>query len=471
MIYPVSRRSRSIAIGCLCSLLAAIPVAHATNGMNIEGYGPIATAMGGTSLAFDNGTAAVINNPATLSLQSTARRFDLAVGLLGPDVKATTPTGQSAVSEATLFAMPAVGYTIKSGAFAYGLALFGQGGMGCQYGPDTWRGLGFGLPNRTEVSIGRFIAPLAWKVNERLTLAATVDFVWAGMDLRMAMSGAQFNDMVNPQSQRGGRASGRIVQSFGQMLQGMPAGTAVDYAYFDFSNTDPMTGSAKGYGYAGKVGLLYEVSRELSVGFTYHSETSLSDLDAVDAHLAFQLNVPGMGRMPQRLVGDIRVRDFEWPALAALGVAWRPDPRWLVALDLRQIYWSNVMQQFAMGFQAIAHSSNGPFVGQDLDAVLFQHWKDQTVVMLGASYRANDRFTLRFGGNFGNNPIPSQYLNCLFPATTTTHLTAGMGWKVTPRSSVDISVTRGLSESVKNGADITVKHSQLNAQLMYSVGF
>ena len=38
--------------------------------MNMEGYGPIATGMGGASMAYDNGTAAVINNPATLGLMA-----------------------------------------------------------------------------------------------------------------------------------------------------------------------------------------------------------------------------------------------------------------------------------------------------------------------------------------------------------------------------------------------------------------
>jgi long-chain fatty acid transport protein len=33
--------------------------------MNMEGYGPIACGMGGACMAFDNGTAAVMNNPAT----------------------------------------------------------------------------------------------------------------------------------------------------------------------------------------------------------------------------------------------------------------------------------------------------------------------------------------------------------------------------------------------------------------------
>ncbi|NIQ10933.1 MAG: hypothetical protein GWO23_15260, partial [Gammaproteobacteria bacterium] len=60
--------------------------AHATNGMNLEGYGPIATGMGGASMAYDNGTAAMMNNPATLGLMDDGSRLDVALGNLSPDI-------------------------------------------------------------------------------------------------------------------------------------------------------------------------------------------------------------------------------------------------------------------------------------------------------------------------------------------------------------------------------------------------
>lgn len=465
-----SRRTLAATVATLATLFM-VNALRATNGMNMEGYGPVATAMGGASMAYDNGTAAVINNPATLGLQGSGARLDLALGVLGPDIKSVNPAGQSAKSESTAFFMPALGYTRRAGDFVYGLGVFGQGGMGCQYNPDSWRGLGFHLENRTEVSVGRLIVPVAWNVNEKLTLAATADFVWAGMDLRMAMGGSQFFDLVTPTSQHFGRASGTIVQSFGQIMQQLPEGTSVDYAYFDFSNGNPFTGKARGYGYAGKIGLLYRASEQVSLGLTYHTETELSDLQASGDHLSFQLNIPGMGAMPQSLVGDFRVKDFEWPAMLAAGVAWRPSPRWMLAADVREIFWRGVMKQFHMTFQASADSANGAFAGQNLDAVLFQDWKNQTVFMLGAAYSASDRLTLRFGANLGDDPVPDAYLNCLFPAIVERHLTAGLGWKVSAKSNVDLSVTRGFETTRTSGYGITIHHSQLNAQVMYSLFF
>lgn len=465
-----TRHLRLLAATLIAAIFPVVPLV-ATNGMNMEGYGPVATAMGGASMAYDNGPAAVINNPATLGLMPDRARLDIALGILGPDIVATEPSGIRAESQSTAFFMPAFGYTRRSGDFVYGFGVFGQGGMGSEYDANSWRGLGFGLENRTEVSVGRAIIPVAWRVSDRLQVGFTADFMWAGMDLKMAMSGAQFFDLVNPMGQQFGRASGTIVQGFNGMMATLPAGTGVDYAYFNFSNGSDFSGKARGYGYAGKVGMVYQATERLMLGLTYHSESALGDLTTSGAAVSFQLNIPGMGAMAQTLNGDMRINDFEWPAMLGAGLAFRPNDRWLLVADVREIFWKNVMKEFSMTFTASGNAANGPFANQKLDAVLFQDWDNQFVVQVGAAYKATEALTLRFGGNFASDPIPDTLLNCLFPATIEKHLTAGLGWRTGERSSVDLSITRGFKVEKTNGYGIDISHAQTNAQLMYSHRF
>ncbi len=463
--------SRPLLAASLLSIVLP-PFAFATNGMNMEGYGPVATGMGGASFAYDNGTAGVINNPATLALMEENARLDLAIGLLGPDITATSPQGSPADSTATAFFMPAFGYTRRSGDLVYGAAVFGQGGMGCEYKPDSWRGLGFDLVNRTEVSVGRAIIPLAYRVNDRLTIGATADFVWAGMDLQMAMSGAQFFDLVDPTQQVFGRASGSLVTGFQQMMMTLPMGTNVDYAYFDFSNSSDFTGEAQGYGFAAKLGLTYQFNDAVTFGLTYHGKTDLGDLDAPGNHLAFQLDIPGMGAMAQTLNGTIKVDDFEWPAMLGAGFAFRPNSDWLLVADIRHVFWADVMKQFSMSFTADNDASvNGNFAGAVMDSVLYQDWDDQTIIQLGASYRATEKLTLRGGFNTGNNPVPNDYLNCLFPAIIKTHITGGLGYAFDEKNSVDFSMTYAPEVKATSGYGVTVSHSQLNFQLLYTHRF
>jgi long-chain fatty acid transport protein len=61
--------------------------------------------------------------------------------------------------------MPALGYARRSGALTYGVGLFAQGGMGTDYGADTFLAMGSGHPVRSELGVGRCCFPLAWQVH------------------------------------------------------------------------------------------------------------------------------------------------------------------------------------------------------------------------------------------------------------------------------------------------------------------
>ena len=117
-----------------CSTLLTATQVWATNGMNLEGYGPIAMGAGGASYAYDNGLAAVMNNPATLALAGEGRRADLALGYLGPNVNSSfgsTTWG----SDGDNYFMPAFGWSTRQGKLTWGIASFAQGGMGTEYTP------------------------------------------------------------------------------------------------------------------------------------------------------------------------------------------------------------------------------------------------------------------------------------------------------------------------------------------------
>ncbi len=209
---------------CLAAAGMTLPgMASATNGMLMEGYGPIAQGMGGASMAYDNGTAAMANNPATLGLMADGSRLDVMVGFVGPDVKTSMNIGKSS---ADAFYMPAIGYVKKQGNLAYGAGIYGQGGMGTEYaGGDM-----------AQVGVGRLIFPVAYRVNDRFNVGGSVDVVWAGMDM--------------------------VVTTFG----------------INFKDGSDFTGAAKGYSVAGKLGFTYKLSDAVSLGGVYHTAGNLPKL-------------------------------------------------------------------------------------------------------------------------------------------------------------------------------------------------
>ncbi len=469
----------------IAAVLVTMP-AYATDGMNLEGYGPIATGMGGASMAYDNGTAAMMNNPATLGLMPEGNRLDVALGYLGPHIKATAG-GQEAKSSADAFYMPAIGWVQKSGQMSYGVGVFAQGGMGTEYSADSFMAAGSGEKVRSELAVGRFLVPVAYNVNDKFTIGGSLDFVWASLDLKMALRGAQFSDMVAGLggTQTYGSASGSMVNTLVGAFTvpqascgGVPCLSGMNWARFDFSDNNMFTGAAKATGLAAKIGGVYKVNDQLALGATYHSKTSLSDMEAKGATVSMNVVGPGVGGGPVTIpvTGTIKVVDFQWPQMVGLGVAYKATEKLMLVFDYKWINWQDTMKDFKMTFTADANQSN-PFAagfglgGQSLDATLFQKWKDQNVFMIGAGYALNPEWVLRAGLNIANNPIPDKYMNPLFPAIETNHVTLGAGYMISKASSVDASFAYAPEVSQTNGEGVKVTHSQTNAQVMYSYRF
>jgi len=370
--------------------LAAPGLAIATNGMIMEGYGPIAAGMGGAAMAYDNGTAAMANNPATLGLMADGHRVDVMVGFIGPDVSAPETMG---TSSADAFYGPAFGYVKKQGKLAYGAGIYGQGGMGTEYANG----------DMAQVSVGRVIFPLAYSVNERFNVGGSVDIVWSGMDL--VVTGYQI----------------------------------------DFKDDSDFTGAAKGYSLAGKLGFTYKLNDALTVGGVYQTAGNLPDLKD----------------------GAYKVEGFDMPPILALGLAWQANDRLLVAADVKDVMWDSSMD-------TVTIYQNGVPV-----APFTQNWDDQIVLSLGLAYKLNDAFTGRIGYNHGKNPIPDANVNYLWPAIVENHYTVGLGYAFSKQSELNFALSvvpetsvtgTGAAMPLGNGG-MTIDHSQVNWQLMYSTRF
>ena len=462
--------------------------AHATNGMNLEGYGPIATGMGGASMAYDNGTAAMMNNPATLGLMPEGDRLDAALGLLGPHVKtANGASGESSTSSANAFYMPALGFVKKSGRLAYGIGMFSQGGMGTDYSADSFLAWGSNEKVRSELGVGRVIFPVAYNVNKDFTIGGSLDFVWASLDLKMALNGAQFADLVGPSfggSQTYGTASGSMVNTLGGAFSGGFL-TGLNWARFDFSDDSAFTGKAKATGFGAKIGGVYKVSDALTLGASYHSKTNLSDMEANGATLSMNVVGPATGGVPATVpvTGKIKIVDFQWPQMIGAGAAYQASEKLMLVFDYKWINWKDEMKNFKMSFTADVSqlsplASGFGLGGQFMNATLYQNWKDQNVFMLGAGYKVSPDWTIRAGLSLANNPIPDKFLLPLFPAIEKNHVMVGAGYMISKASSVDASFTYAPEVKVTTTmltntgpVPVTVSHSQTNAQLMYSYRF
>ncbi len=420
-----ARHPQRTAIAAAMLALVSLPAA-ATNGMNLEAYGAKAGGMGGASFAYEDGNSALMNNPATLGLRQEGSNLGLGLTLLQPDVNTSMnhPLAgpMTAASAGDAYWMPSVSLIRKTGKLTYGAGMLAQGGMGTEYGSNSFLSNGTGLPMRSEVGFGRLMFPLAYNVNDNFTVAGQLDYVWASMDVQMLM----------------------------------PDGSG----HASFSDNNDFTGEASGNGWAFKLGAHYKVSDALAFGATYHSKTNIGDLEG---NGTFTM-LPGGAQIPTQF----KVVDFQWPETYGIGVAWQATPALMLAADIKHLGWKDSMKDFRLGMNMGA----GWMVGS-----MPQNWKDQTVIMIGGQYMLRPGLALRAGYNYASNPVPDDTLNPLFPATVESHYTVGVGWNIGGGHSVagSVAIAPKVTASTPNmfgrGMAGTVTHSQTTLRVNYNYAF
>lgn len=455
---------KKLAVGAaFAALTASSPVALATDVFGLEGIGAVSRAMGGTAVAQDVGPGGMLTNPATLSLEQDGSQAMVGLDLVTTDIDVrnkttgeTARSGSHGNNRGPYFA-PEVAYTQRIGDLAFGIGAFARGGLGTEYGKNSFlsRGMGgtdTGLENSSRLLVLDIPLAASYRVNEDFTVGASLDAMWQGLNLDLFLRTDQVVALMGD-----GRVSGGLAPALGTVpgLQG---------AHFSLSKNSPLGSGVDAWGYSGRLGMLYRVSPETRVGASYQFESQMSDMTG-DAVLTA---VAGDGsQMP--FAGKIRIIDFRMPAKLDIGVSHRLTPQWSIAADLSRVFWKDVMKDIKVAFVA-----NG---GGDLSIQLPQNYRDQTILALGTSYVLSPAWTLRAGFRFATQALRGDTLFAVIPATPTKHLSLGFSYMLTPASRIDFAYSHAFREKMDNpgtpnAADpIEVKHSQNNATINYTVSF
>ena len=224
----------------------------------------------------------------------------------------------------------------------------------------------------------------------------------------------------------------------GASLQILKADMDLVMGPFDFKNDSDFSGATSGTGFTGMVGALYRLNEKVSIGAAYQHEGGIGDLTGRGA----------------------RVKGFDMPATATIGVAAKVTDKLLLAADYKRVFWSESMN-------TITISQNGIEMG------LPQNWNDQNVFELGLAYNATEKLTLRLGANLANNPI-EEHTTPLFPAIVKNHYTAGFGYQFSDTHSINASFAYAPEVEKANGLDFagsSTTHSVASFHLMYRFTF
>lgn len=124
--------------------------------------------------------------------------------------------------------------------------------------------------------------------------------------------------------------------------------------------------------------------------------------------------------------------DLGLPQFVSLGAAYSGFERWLYAADFRYYNYTN-----APGFDHSGYNANGSVAGLG--------WNNIFSVSNGLQFSATDRWTLRMGYTFNQNPVPGSQtqFNVLSSLIIQHWLSFGTTFKFTPRVAGTIAYTHG----------------------------
>ncbi|MDD3757515.1 MAG: outer membrane protein transport protein [Advenella sp.] len=426
------------------------------------GHGPISTAMGGSATAFDVGAAGMMTNPATLSLMPQGSEIHLGVDIVGANISVKSQATGEKVSSRNHsknrgpYAAPQAAYVYHSGPLGLGFGIFPQGGIGTEYGGNSFLsrangGLETGLENSSRLLTLNIPFAASYEINDKLTVGASVDAIWQGLNVNMLMGADQVGSLIGA-----GRVNGSLVP----VLAGLPD---LRGAHFSFSKNKPVASGVKAWGLGGRLGLIYKVTEKTILGAAYTMGSRLADMDG-DATLTA---VDGMAGHIS-LAGKVKVRNFQTPAQLNFGISHQLNDRWLLTADVSRVFWKRAMKDIDIGFTA----NNGA----DINIRLPQNYKDQTALSFGVAYQTG-RWVLRGGGRFATQALRSSTLLAVVPATPNTFVSAGFSYQFSPVSKVDFAWMYSFEKKMINSSQpntsepIKVRHSQNSLSLAYTHRF
>ena len=408
---------------------------NATNGYFAHGYGARSKAMAGTGVAFSQDAVAGALNPAGLAY--VGNRLDLEVELFSPLRQYTVqggPTPSSVfplnsgtyTSESDIFAIPTVGWSHQlDNQQSLGVVLYGNGGMNTDY--------------------NSFANPLCPKGSSGTGTFCAGN---TGIDLSQAFIVPSYAHSF---------AKGRYSLGVSPILA---AQTFKAYGLSSFGgfSSDPqhVSNTPRDYSFGAgfRVGAQAELLPGVRLGAAYKSRIYMTEFDHYSGLFA-------------------QHGGFDIPESFNVGLSWAINKTLTTAFDVEQIRYrdvrsvGNTIQPLLQGIPLGA--SNGPGFG----------WKNMTIYKLGVQWQQSEKWIVRGGLSYGQQPIGSSEVlfNILAPGVQEWHLTSGFSYAYSTQDELSFAFMFSPPKTVTGqnplspGQTIQLEMYQLSGQFAWSRRF
>lgn len=362
--------------------LLALASFAAANGLNLNGLGTRAQAMGGAFVGVADDFSAVFWNPA-----GAAAFRQTTFGFNAFDVmpRATFQWDPG-------LAFPEIMRVDAKSKFSHYLG--GLAGYYKPLGPKVVVGLGIYTPSGQG---------LAWNGGDLVTRMGDPAYDWS---IRTGMF--SFSPLVAVKLSEALSVGAAVNLNYGMFERMMPAYADVLEGQTQYEE------NLNGWGIGATVGVLVKPVDKLAIGLTVRTPSTVTLKGTASMYALSMLEIPDSSELTRKIT---------WPLWIAGGVSFRPVPRLLLSADVHWTQWSELDRfdsDYADPFWVTLMQSAG-LDSEDLD------WEDTFQFRFGAEFQLNASMALRAGYATDQAPGPVGSWNVLFPTHAFDVFTVGVG--------------------------------------------
>jgi len=393
------KRSRFILI--LAAILAILNSNALANGLNLNGLGAKAVAMGGAFVGLADDFTAVFWNPAGIA------QFDKKyIGFYGSDIipsmtysldvpvpgygNVTLVDEAKSTSKHNLVGMAAYYQPVSKNLVA-GFAVYAPSGLGINWDGMDLAAISGVSPNpninwKSKIFVITFSPVIAYKVSDQLMFGATLNINYGTFKTSQWSGATQIP--IPP-----------FVLDLGQQ---------------DLSMT--------GWGLGATFGVLYKPSEMFSIGATLRTPSKIS--------FSGETTVSGIAQLAP-LVGAIETTadveaDVTSPMWLCAGIAFKPTKKLTLTADAQYTQWSKI--------DIISLTFTDPtwalLMEQTEGNMLALKWDSKWQIRFGAEYKLTEKFALRGGYYYDPSAAPNITRNILLPITDFNCFAFGVGYEM-----------------------------------------
>ncbi|OGD21846.1 MAG: hypothetical protein A2Y70_03720 [Candidatus Aminicenantes bacterium RBG_13_64_14] len=378
------------------TVVLVLPTLASANGLNLNGLGSRAQAMGGAFVGIANDFSAVFWNPAGAAgfrkemfgfyardlIPAATYRLPLlyAQVLPGPEIQVAKTKTSHYLGGLAAYYKP-IGSKV-----VVGLGIGTPSGLGAMWDGADFTELTDGTAYDWSSKVGVIsISPLvAVKLSDVISVGATFNLNYGMFSLKMPAGTVTVGEEPEIPFPPG-------PNDLGQYEENM-----------------------NGWGIGATFGVLVMPSEKLGIGLTVRTPSTVSFNGTANMPTLPVYEVPGSSDLKRKIT---------WPLWIAGGVSFRPVPRLLLSADVHWTQWSK-LDRITTDYLESAWQTLVEMSGLDVRVLA---WKDATQLRFGAEYTLNASTALRAGYYHDPAPAPLSTLNVLLPSHTYNAVTLGVG--------------------------------------------